>query len=505
MRLKRILSPKNLTVTAMSLLMALTALNIPLWSASAYETDTTRYIAQQTDAPPQISLTVYNEGTALVIDRRTFELQQGLNEINFTDVAAQIDPTSVNFKSLTDPNTFVVEQNYRYDLVGSSALLQRYIDEQIRVITADGTTYEGRLLNGSSEIILMTEAGEVVVVNYQNIRDIQFPELPDGLITRPTLVWLVESSVAGPQEVEVTYLTGGVSWQADYNVVLNSDETALDLTGWVTLNNTSGATFTDAQLKLVAGDLNRVYVEQAAGQAYGYDEAAPYPTTTPPVEQRDFFEYKLYEVARRVTIQNNETKQIEFVSGQAVAATKFYVFDALANTYYYDYVYYGGPVTDQTYGQATDVSIQTYVEFNTGEEGLNADMPAGRVRLFKKDTDGSALLIGEDYVEHTPKGETVQLYVGDAFDLVGERLQTNFEYTGYYELDESYSIKLRNRKEDQSVEIRVVERLFRWSEWEITTSNMEYTKTSAFTIEYLVVVNPGEEVQLDYTVHYEWE
>ncbi|KAB2856794.1 MAG: hypothetical protein F9K46_13755, partial [Anaerolineae bacterium] len=171
---------KFLIAFALSLLLGFMALNLPMWTAQANETSVAAYHAYQTDAPAQVSLTVYNAGTALVIDHRTFELQQGLNEIQFTDVAAQIDPTSVNFKSVTDPNTYVVEQNYRYDLVGSSALLQRYIDEQIRVITADGTTYEGRLLNGSNEIILMTEAGEVVVVNYTNIRDIQFPQLPNG-------------------------------------------------------------------------------------------------------------------------------------------------------------------------------------------------------------------------------------------------------------------------------------------------------------------------------------
>ena len=495
---------KFLIAFALSLLVGFTALNLPMWTAQANEIPVVAYHARQTDMPAQVSLTVYNAGTALVIDRRTFELKQGLNEIQFTDVAAQIDPTSVNFKSVTDPNTYVVEQNYRYDLVGSSALLRRYIDEQIRVITADGTTYEGRLLNGSNEIILMTEAGEVVVVNYTNIRDIQFPQLPDGLITRPTLVWLVESSIEGPQEVEVTYLTGGVSWQADYNVILNADESALDLTGWVTLNNTSGATFSDAQLKLVAGDINRVY-PQGGGGGYAYDEATPYPTSTPAVAQRDFFEYKLYEVARRVTIQNNETKQIEFVTGTAIPATKFYVFDALTDAYYYDYLYYGGPVIDQSYGQSTFSDIKTFVEFSTDEEGLNADVPAGRVRLFKKDTDGSALLIGEDTVDHTPKGETIQLYVGNAFDLVGERLQTDFQYSGYLQLDESYSIKLRNRKDDQPVEIRVVEHLFRWSEWQILTSTHEYTKTSSSTIEYYITVNPGEEVQINYTVHYQWQ
>jgi hypothetical protein len=284
-------------------------------------------------------------------------------------------------------------------------------------------------------------------------------------------------------------------------VVLNADETSLDLTGWVTLTNTSGATFNDAQLKLVAGELHRIQPQRAEVE-YAYAPTAT-AMATQGVEQREFFEYQLYEVGRPVTVQNNETKQIEFVSGQNVPATKYFVYEPLGG-YYYNYAYYGSPLTDQYYGQSTLTDIKTFVEFSTGEGGLDADMPAGRVRVFQKDVDGSPLLIGEDAIDHTPNGEKVQLYVGNAFDLVGERTQTDFRYTGSASLTESYSIRLRNRKDDEPVEIRVVENMFRWSNWEIIDSNFEYTKVSAFAIEYRITVNPGEEVELDYTVRYEW-
>ncbi len=207
-----------------------------------------------------VSLTIYNQGTALVQDRRTFNLEAGINSLDFTDVASSIDATSVSFKSLTDPEgTTVLEQNYVYDLVGSGALLERYVDEQIEVVTDDGTTFSGQLLSGrNGEIILRNGDGQVIVIGTGHVRDIRFPALPEGLITRPTLRWLLSAAQSGEQQVELTYLTGGMSWTADYILLLNNDKNALDLNGWVTLTNTSGASFQDAQVKLIAGDVNRL-------------------------------------------------------------------------------------------------------------------------------------------------------------------------------------------------------------------------------------------------------
>jgi hypothetical protein len=454
------------------------------------------------DTPDSVSVTIYNQGTALVQDRRTFELQEGSNTLDFTDVAASIDPTSVNFKSLTDPTgTVVLEQNYVYDLVGSGALLNRYLDQTIRVTVEDGTIFTGQLLSGRNyEIILRTEEGQVLVIAQDKVRDISFPSLPEGLITRPTLRWLLQSAQTGVQQVELTYLTGGINWAADYNVLLNAGNTALDINGWITLNNTSGASYRDAQVKLVAGDVNRVQPEDRVMEEMAIDMAASAVPAAPQVEQREFFEYKLYEITRPVTIADNETKQVEFVSGTNVPAQTFYVYDSTPNFY----AYYS-PVTDQYYGQTGITDVQNWLELSTGEEnGLGADLPAGRIRVYQEDVDGAALLIGENTIDHTPEGEQVQIYLGNAFDLVGERVQTNFVLLSSNILEETYEIRLRSRKEDQAVEIRVPESLFRWSNWEILNASDSYEKLDSNTIEFRVQVEPGQERVITYTVRYTW-
>ncbi len=444
-----------------------------------------------------VSLAIYNQGTALVQDRRTFTFAEGINTLNFTDVAAGIDPTSVTFVSLTDPSgTVVLEQNYVFDLVNSSALLERYLDEIIDIIAEDGTAYRGQLLSGrNGEIILRSDAGQVIVIGLDKVRDLRFPELPGGLITRPTLRWMLQSAVAGEQQVALTYLTGGLNWTADYNVLLAADERSLDLNGWVTLTNQSGASYTDALVKLVAGDVNRIQPDMGMvsdGLMYAMRSEA----VAPQVEQRDFSQYKLYEINRPVTVGMNETKQVEFVTAAAIAANTIFVYDASTP-------YYGGQSRDQYYGQTGITTVGYYLEFGTGEEsGLDAALPAGRIRVYQEDTDGAALLIGENTINHTAKGENVRVYLGNAFDLVGERVQTNFNLISSNVLEETYEIRLRNRKEDQAVEVRVPEHLFRWTNWEIVSTSMAFTPVDSSTIEYRATVAPGEEVVITYTVRY---
>lgn len=451
-----------------------------------------------------VALTVYNEGTALVKDLRRFEFADGLNTISFVDVAASIDPTSVHFNSLTDPEgTVVLEQNYVYDLVGTGALLEKYLDETIQVVTDDGTSFEGQLLSGSGDIILESNNGEVQVVRADNIREYKFPDLPEGLITRPTLVWQVSSAQGGPQDVEVTYLTGGISWQADYTILLAQDDASIDLDGWVTLNNTSGASYEKAQLKLVAGDLQRLAAERAVVGAdmveFEMAEEAP------AVAEREFFEYHLYEVERSVTVHDNETKQIEFVRGTGVPAERFFLYDGAFGPRGYVPYFYGYPLTDPGYGVGMDVKVAVMLEFDTGEEaGLGADLPRGRVRVYQEDVDGAALLVGEDQIDHTPQGETVQLYVGDAFDIAGERVQTDFTRPTENSLEETYEITLRNRKDEETVEVRVVEHLFRWTDWEILSASTDHVKLDSSTIEFRVSLEPDEEQTVRYTVRYFW-
>jgi hypothetical protein len=483
------------------MLAALTALTLScsLTSTGTPESPVSTATAEAAEAT--VALTVYNQGTALVRDRRQVQFNQGVNLIDFSDVAASIDPTSVLFQSLTSPRgTTVLEQNYEFDLVGAQALLEKYIDQKIRVVTTDSRAYEGTLLNGQGDIILRGADGQVTVIKLDRVQELSFPELPDGLITRPTLVWHVLADRSGTQDVEVTYLTGGMTWQADYVLLLGSDDASLDLDGWISLNNTSGATFRDAQLKLIAGDLQRIaQAGLAADKLYAEEAAMP---TAQPVEQREFFEYHLYEIPRLVTVRNNETKQIEFVSTADVPAEKFFVYDGLQCRSNYWYCAYSGYAqTDPSYGVASNPKVMVMVQFDT--EDVDADLPSGRVRVYQEDVDGAALLIGEDTIDHTPKGENVRLYVGDAFDIVGERIQTDFLRPSEHSLEEGFRITLRNHK-DEAVEVRVVEHLFRWSEWRILNASHDYTKLDSSTVEFRVSIPANGEKTLTYMARYDW-
>lgn len=489
------------TRRALVVVLALAALGVACSGLGVTNTavaPTTAPVAEAADT--NLALTVYNEGTALVRDRRRFDLVSGFNQIAFSDVAASIDPTSVLFKSLTDPaGLTVLEQNYQFDLVDSSALFRKYLDQTVQVLTQDGTLYEGRLLSTQGGIILQDEDGHVSVIS-GDVQEVSFPELPEGLITQPTLVWQLLADQRGEQQVELTYLTGGISWQADYVVLLSSQEDAIDLDGWVTMRNTSGTSYPDAQLKLIAGDLQRLQAVGLSAQDAMF--AAEAELAAAPVEQREFFEYHLYEVPRLVTVMNNENKQIEFVSASQVPAEKFFVYDGLqCRSNYYYCSFYGSPQTEPSYGVVSNPKVMVMLEFDT--EQAKADLPKGRVRVYQEDIDGAALLIGEDSIDHTPEGETVRLYVGDAFDIVGERIQTDFRRPSQKSLEESFEITLHNHK-DEPVEVRVVEHLFRWSEWRILRSSHDYQKLDSSTIEFRVRVPANGDTTVSYDVRYFW-
>jgi hypothetical protein len=446
-----------------------------------------------------VELTVYNQGIALVRDKRSFDLKQGTNEVRFSDVAAQIEPTSVHFRSLTDPQgTSVLEQNYEYDIVGSQKLLQKYLDQQVELITQDGSKYQGKLLSGADDIILQDADGGVKVVRLDQVRQFSFPALPTGLITRPSLVWLLNAAKVGSQDVEVTYMTNGVNWNADYVVQLNKSDTALDLNGWVTLDNQSGAAYTNAKLKLVAGDVN--VVRQAKGMLdRGAEMAMPAATATPAVQERQFFEYHLYDVQRPVTVANNQTKQIEFTSAAEVPAEKFFVYDGAQGLRFGGYA-----ITDQGYGTYSSPDVNIYLQIKNEEKaGLGIPLPAGRVRVYKADVDGSLQFVGEDQIDHTPKDETVRLRLGNAFDIVGERRQTDFRQLGKDVIEESFEITVRNHK-SEAVEVRAVEHLFRWNQWDIVKESAEHTKLDQGTAEWRLEVPANGETKLTYTVRYQF-
>jgi len=446
-----------------------------------------------------VDLTVYNQNIALVKDRRVLALKSGMNEVRFSDVAAQIDPTSVQFTSITDPNgTRVIEQNYAYDIVGSQKILQKYLDQNVSLVTDGGTKYSGKLLSGSDDIILQSDDGQVTTVKLARVRELKFPNLPGGLITKPTLMWLVNSSRDGNQDAQVTYLTNGINWKTNYVAVVDANDAAMNLNGWVTIDNQSGATYEDAKLKLVAGDVRRVTPLPAARDGYALPTAAPKAAEAQFAEQA-FFEYHLYTLQRATTIQNRETKQIEFTSAANVPINKIFVYDGASSLRFYGY-----QITDPSYGKTSNTKVAVMIEFKNSEANkLGIPLPKGTIRVYKADSDGGNQFIGEDNIDHTPKDETIRLNIGNAFDVVGERTQTKFNKISDKVIEESYQIKVRNHKTDP-VEVRVVEHLFRWSNWQITQSNQDYTKLDAQTIEFRVKIAPDGESTVNYTVKYSW-
>ncbi|MCY3833801.1 MAG: DUF4139 domain-containing protein [Chloroflexi bacterium] len=448
-----------------------------------------------------VSLTVYNTGAALIREGRTLTLETGLNSITLRDVAATIIPASVNVKSLSDPvGATVLEQSYRYDRGDAGALLAGYIGETVEIALSSAERYDGQLLRLDSEkATLRAGPQEIVFIRLDDIRSLQFPSPPADLYAGPTLQLLLNSTSAGPHDFELNYLAGGLNWTADYNVFLSADEAALDLTGLVTLSNGSGRSYQDAALKLVAGDISRI--EQEADFA---EERAVFAQSADAdmgggagFEQRDLSEYKLYAIARPVSIANEETKQIEFIRGAGIAADITYVFDSspVFRGYYSPIDYIEGR------GVAS-ADVWSHLEFSTGDEnGLGADLPAGRARVYRADADGASLLVGESVIDHSPKGEALSLALGAAFDLTGERIQTDFDFVSRRVARESFEIRLFNRK-DETVTIRLPERLYRWRDWQIIESSAPFVKVDAASIEFALAVPPGAEEKLTYTVEY---
>ncbi len=454
------------------------------------------------DAP--ITVTVYNQDLGIVKEIRSLNIAEGLSDIRITDVPSRIDATSVKFRSLKDPKTTVVEQNYVFDLASEAKLLERFLDKTIDIITEDGAVYQGKLITGPQQgnLTLVNEQGGVVIVQRDKIRDIKLPELPEGLLTRPTLDWKIFSNKPGQHDCQIMYMTGGMNWNADYTLVIpEKDSKVIDLNGWVTINNTSGKTYPEAKIKLIAGDVHRAETRgravlgRAMGGAYAKSEAAPQ------VTERELFEYHLYELGHRTSLLDNQTKQVEFITANDVPAEKFFVYDGVGP----GIPWYTGNRDAQDYGIPTNKKVQVYVEFmNKEANNLGKPLPAGKIRLFQKDEGQDFEFIGEDMIDHTPKDERVRLRVGNAFDIVGERRQTEFKKPSICVAEEAFEIKVRNHKKEP-VEVRVVEHLYRWSEWKILESSEKYEKLDAKTIEFRVTVPPGEEgITITYRVRYNW-
>lgn len=446
-----------------------------------------------------LELTIYNQGLGLVKEVQPFDLEEGDNEVRYAGIASEIEPTSVSFVSLTDPEgTVVLEQNYAYDIASTRDLLLKYVDQEIAVRTVEGDVYSGTLLSGADDVILAFEEG-IRVVKMAQVQELSFPELPEGLVTKPTLAWLVRAAEAGEQDVRITYLTEGINWQADYNATLTADDDALSMIGWVTLNNRSGATYEDAKLKLVAGDVQRVAKDRARLEMEE-EMARAAPAEAPDVEERAFFAYHLYEIGRPVTVRDRQTKQIEFVTAPEVAVDRVFVYEPSPTVR----VPADRAIAERTYGLDLDRKVRVMLEFvNEAEDGLGIPLPKGRVRVYKEDVDAGAEFVGEDTVDHTPEGEDLSLHLGNAFDVVGERTQLAFDQVSERVIEETYSIALRNQK-DEEVMVRVIEHLFRAQDAEVLSSSEGYEMLDANTLQYELDVPVESETTVTYTVRYEW-
>lgn len=449
-------------------------------------------------------------GYALIRDARRMTLQNGIGELRFSDVAKRIDPTTVAFESLSDPaGTRVMEQNYQYDLVDNAKLLDRYIGQTISVTQVHGDKTEqvsGTLLSASGGLILQRDSGEVVTLgSYSNI---QFPALPGGLISKPTLVWKVTSKTGGAQDTRVSYQTQGVTWWSDYNVTLREQGggCSMDLAAWVTLVNQSGGSYPDAQLKLVAGEVNRVPAAAAGMVQYAMKRAAVMEKdeATQGFTESGLSEYHLYTLGRRTDLPDNSTKQLElFPAVHEVSCRKQLVFTAGPEPLRY---WWSGPIQDQGYAATNTGTVGSYLEFDNKEANrLGVPLPAGRVRVNQANqADGALEFIGEDVIKHTPRNETLRIKLGNAFDIVGERKQTNFRVSvDARTIDESFEISVRNRKKEAATVV-VREYLYRWSNWEVTAKNHAYTKRDAQTIDFPLDIPADGEGKLTYAVHYSW-
>ena len=451
-------------------------------------------IAQESDAPEQattledqtdIALTAYNNGLGLVRDTREITLPTGELRLQFGDVAEQIRPETVSLRSLSDEGSLtILEQNYEYDLISPEKLMEKYVGQTVR------------LVNFSTELGFQEVTAELLSVNNGPIYEIDdeiylghpgtvvLPEIPENLIAKPSLIWTVDNA-ASEQTIEATYLTNGISWKADYVVTLATDETSLDLAGWVTMNNNSGATYENALLKLVAGDVNIVQ-DQVAKDMMMQEMAVARAMPAPMPTQEAFAEYHLYTMPRRTTIKQNQSKQLALLQAEGVAVDKKYEFRGQLH-------YYSQPIQPEG-----EQHVEAYLVFQNEEENqMGMPLPGGVMRVYQEDSTGALQFSGEDRIQHTPKDEEIRLRLGTAFDVVGERTQTDFTRISDRVFETAFEIELRNHKETD-ITIDVVEPMP--ADWEILQASHEHEQRDAFTAVFPIQVPADGEATLTYRV-----
>ncbi|MFZ1058793.1 MAG: DUF4139 domain-containing protein, partial [Candidatus Rokuibacteriota bacterium] len=430
-----------------------------------------------------LALTIYNGNLGLVKDVREVRLGSGSRQVQFMDVAALIDPTSVHLKSLTDPKGLkILEQNYEYDLLSSQKLMEKYVGRKVRLYQGNGSYLEATLLSTNGPIYDIN--GQIYMGHHGNI---VLPSLPENLVSKPTLVWLLRNQMAAPQRIEASYLTGGITWKADYVMILNAADDRADLSGWVTIDNKSGSTYKDAALKLVAGDVHRAADRDRLGRAMemaakGSDVQAPRAFAS-----EGFFEYHLYTLDGRTTVKDNQTKQLSLMAADGVPVAKQLIYYG-ARDYYR--TSYGQPISNQ--------KVSVFLEIaNSQANNLGLPLPKGKVRVYKADKSGSQQFIGEDWIDHTPKDERVKIKMGEAFDVVGERVQKDWKKIGWGLYEVEWEISLRNHKKED-VTVTVFEPMP--GDWEVLRETHRHEKVEAHTLRYQIPVPKEGAAKLTYRV-----
>jgi hypothetical protein len=431
-----------------------------------------------------VAVTIYNSNLGLVKDTRIVDLKPGMLEMKFMDVAGKIDPTSVHIKSLTDGKSLsVLEQNYEYDLLSPQKLLEKFIGKKVQLATANPETKKEEIIDAT---LLSTQNGNIFQIGDQisigHPGRILLPKIPENLIPQPTLVWTLENRLNKPQKLEASYLTSGINWKADYVAALNQSDTLAALTGWVTLDNRSGATYRNALLKLVAGDIHRVQPAapmDRAGRVMAAKEAAPQFT------EESFFEYHLYTLDRRTTIKDNQSKQMSLLDADRIPVKKLFILSGAPQYYFY-------PMDQGANKQKVGVFLELE---NSQKNNLGMPLPKGTVRVYKEDKDGSIQFIGEDRIDHTPKDEKIKVKIGEAFDVVGERVQTDYKRVARNLVEVGFEVTLRNHKKE---DIRIFVEEPVPGDWEMLSTTHPHEKLSAHLIRFDVPVPRDKEVKVKY-------
>ena len=476
-----------------------------------------------TDSNTQPALTIYNQNFFVAREYVPLDLTAGINRTQYAGIASHLEPDSVILRDPAGRSLQVLEQNYRNDPISQELLLSFYEGKTIDFLVqrADKqeiikgkivrsgyvpSTYYGQNYQQPSYTLPIVEVDGVLRFGLPG--QPLFPALSGDSILKPTLSWLLQTNDPGKFDAEISYVAGGMSWQSDYNLVVSDNPKGksdlLDMVGWITMRNQSGKTFENANIKLMAGDVNKLQPGTPASRMYAAEAKAMNDAAAPVVREKSFDEFHLYTLARPTTLRDQETKQVEFVRSTGIHALRLYVYDG-AQVQQYGYYNMEQIRQDQSYGTQSNPKVWVMEEFKNSEVNhLGIALPKGKLRFYRRDTDGHLEFIGENEIDHTPKDETIRIFTGNSFDVVGERKRTNLRVDSAQRwMDESFEIRVRNHKKE-AVTVRVVEHLYRWTNWKLTEQSQESRKTDAQTTEFPVTIAPDGEQVVTYTVHYSW-